>query len=229
LFKYSALCFVTLVLTATAAVSAEAKELKSDKDRLSYSIGASIAINLKKEKTDFDLDLMIKGLKDAAAGKKLAIPEKEARMILGKYQIDLRKRLMKERKQATIDNKQKSDAFLAANKKKKGVETLPGGIQYKIIKQGKGPIPQLQNEIEVNYRGSLIDGTVFDETQPGHPATLKVASLISGWKQAITHMPAGSKWHIVIPPELAYGDRGVGTDIGPNEALVFDVELLSVK
>ena len=229
MFKHSVLYFVALAFAGTVAVSVQAKELKSDKDRLSYSIGASIATNLKKEKTDFDVNLVIQGLKDAAGGKKLAIPEKEARMILGKYQIELRKRMTEERKLATLDNKQKGDAFLAENQKKKGVVTLPGGVQYNVIKQGKGEIPQLQNEIEVNYRGSLIDGKVFDETEPGQPATLKVSSLIPGWKQAITNMPLGSKWHIVIPPQLAYGDRGVGTDIGPNEVLVFDVELLAIK
>lgn len=229
MFKHSVLRLVALAVIGTMAVSAQAQELKSDKDRLSYSIGASIAANLKKENTDFDVNLVIQGLKDAAAGKKLAVPEKEARMILGKYQIELRKRMMEERKQATTENKQKGDAFLAENEKKKGVVTLPGGVQYTVVKQGKGEMPQLQNEIEVNYRGSLINGKVFDETEPGQPATLKVSSLIPGWKQAITHMPLGSKWHIVIPPQLAYGDRGVGTDIGPNEVLVFDVELLAIK
>jgi FKBP-type peptidyl-prolyl cis-trans isomerase len=229
LFKNSVLYFVALTSLGAVACSAQAKEIKSEKDRLSYSIGASIGTNLKKEGTDFDLNLLIKGLQDATHGKKLAIPEKDQRVILGTYQTELRKRLMAERQLAIVDNKKKGDAYLAANKAKKGVVTLPGGVQYRVIKEGKGQIPQLQNEIEVNYRGTLIDGTQFDATEPGHPATLRVSSLITGWKQAISKMPVGSKWQIVIPPELAYGERGVGTDIGPNQVLVFDVELLGIK
>ena len=136
---------------------------------------------------------------------------------------------MLSRRQASVENKKKGDAFLAEFQAKKGVSALPGGVLYSVIKEGKGKKPLSTDAIEVYYSGSLINGKQFDATEPGHPAILKVASLINGWKQALTSMPTGSKWHIVIPSQLAYGERGAGNDIGPNEVLVFDVELVSIK
>jgi FKBP-type peptidyl-prolyl cis-trans isomerase FklB len=107
--------------------------------------------------------------------------------------------------------------------------TLPSGVLYKVIKEGDGRKPQETDTVEVNYRGALINGTEFDAVEPGHPASLKVSQLIPGWKQALNVMPVGSKWQVVIPSQLAYGERGVGNDIGPNEVLVFDLELLAIK
>lgn len=227
--KYAMIYLCSFVLVSGQAWSEEAKEIKSDKDKLSYSIGASIGKNLKKETVDVDLGLLIKGLENGLTGEKLAIPEKEVRQVMSAYQSELRKKLMVNRQQAAEENKKKSEAFLAENKAKKGVTTLPSGVQYTIIKEGKGKKPTESDMVEVNYRGALANGTEFDATEPGHPANLKVSSLIAGWKQALSMMPAGSKWQIVIPPQLAYGERGVGSYIGPNEALVFEVELLAIK
>ena len=204
-------------------------EIKTDKDKLSYSIGASIGKNLKKEATDIDIDLLIKGLKNAIAGEKLLMSDNDVRQVMGSYQSELRKRSMVTKQEALVANKKKGDDFLAANKTKDGVVVLPSGIQYQIIKAGNGKKPVDSDMIEVNYRGSLIDGTTFDATQPDHPANFKLASLISGWKEALKLMPTGSKWKIFIPSQLAYGERGVGSDIGPNETLIFEVELLAIK
>jgi FKBP-type peptidyl-prolyl cis-trans isomerase FklB len=102
-------------------------------------------------------------------------------------------------------------------------------VLYKVIQEGSGRKPLESDMVEVNYRGSLIDGTQFDATEPGHPANLKVSALINGWKQALSMMSVGSKWHIVVPAQLAYGERGVGSDIGPNEVLVFELELVAIK
>jgi FKBP-type peptidyl-prolyl cis-trans isomerase FklB len=184
---------------------------------------------LKKEGTDVDVNLLIKGIKTALAGKKTAIADRDMQQILGTYQNELRQHAKMTRQQATVDNKKKGDAYLAENKTKTGVVELPSGIQYKILKEGQGNKPAESDMVQVNYRGTLINGTEFDLTEPGHPAKLKVSALIPGWKQALTLMPIGSKWQIVIPSALAYGERGVGGDIGPNEVLVFEVELLSIN
>jgi FKBP-type peptidyl-prolyl cis-trans isomerase FklB len=125
--------------------------------------------------------------------------------------------------------KLKGDAYLVDYKKQNGVQVSPGGILYKVLKEGSGRKPAESDMVEVNYRGALINGKEFDATEPGKPATLKVAALIPGWKQALSMMPVGSKWQIVIPPSLGYGERGVGNDIGPNEVLVFDLELVAIK
>jgi FKBP-type peptidyl-prolyl cis-trans isomerase FklB len=217
------------IFASSQAWSAEVSEIKTEKDKLSYSIGASIGKNLKKEDTNIDLNLLIKGIKNGLAGERLAIPDKQIRLILGTYQSELRKKMMATKQQATVDNKNKGDAFLADNKSKNGVKVLDSGVQYTVLKAGNGKKPSEADSVVVDYRGTLINGDEFDSTEAGNPATLKVSSLIAGWKQALTQMPVGSKWKLFIPPQLGYGERGVGSDIGPNEVLVFEVELLSIK
>jgi len=130
---------------------------------------------------------------------------------------------------ATEDNKKKGEAFLQANKAKEGVVALPNGLQYKVLKAGDGRKPLESDMVLCHYRGTLLDGTEFDSTEAERPATLKVSALINGWKEALKLMPAGSKWQLAIPPQLAYGERGVGGDIGPNETLLFEVELVAIK
>jgi FKBP-type peptidyl-prolyl cis-trans isomerase FklB len=200
-----------------------------DKTTLSYSIGASIGKNLRKEHADVDQDQLILGFKNALAGEKLAFPDKLLRQVLSRYQSDLRQRMMAEKKDAMSLNKKAGEEFLALNKSKPGVLLLPSGVQYKVLQPGSGPRPLDSDSIEVYYRGTLLDGSEFDATEPGHPATLKIASLIPGWREALKSMPSGSTWQLVIPAAQAYGERGVGSDIGPNETLIFEVSLLSIK
>lgn len=225
--NFALLC--VLVLSAGQALAADKTVLKSDKDKLSYSIGASIGRNLKNENTDIDLNILITGMKAALAGDKTLLSDKEIRQVMNDYQTQMRQQNMAKKQQAVSENKKQSDAFLAKYKTEKDVKTLPGGVLYKIIKEGNGKKPLGSDMIEVYYRGTLVNGKEFDATESGHPATLKVSALIAGWKQALGEMPVGSKWQIVIPPELAYGERGVGAEIGPNEVLVFDVELVAIK
>jgi FKBP-type peptidyl-prolyl cis-trans isomerase FklB len=229
MFKQILVLLFGTVFATSQAWSAEVSEIKTEKDKLSYSIGASIGKNLKKEETNIDLNLLIKGLKNGLAGERLVIPDKEIRIILGTYQSELRKKMMATKQQATADNKKKGDAFLTENKAKNGVKVLESGVQYTVLKAGNGRKPTEADMVVVDYRGTLINGDEFDATEQGKPATLKVASLIAGWKQALTQMPVGSKWKLYIPSQLGYGERGVGSDIGPNEVLVFEVELLSIK
>ena len=218
-----------LLLLASAARGEDPVALKTDKERLSYAVGASIGRNLSRESTDVDLDVLIRALKDSTQGRKLQLTEKEIRLLMSDYEKELRKQANARRQKATNENLQKGEAYLAEFRKKPGVQVTPGGVLYQVLKEGSGRRPIETDTVEVNYRGSLIDGNEFDATEPGHPSELKVMALIGGWKQALTMMNSGSKWHIVIPSHLAYAERGAGSDIGPNEVLVFDVELLAVK
>jgi len=229
MLKRTFLTAFALTLFASNAWSEDAAAFKNDKERLSYSIGASIGKNLNKDTTDVDLPVLIEGLKESLAGKKLKLTDKEIRVLMNDYEKQLRKQANDRRQKAVVENREKGSAFLEDFKKQPGVQVSPGGVLYKVIKEGSGPRPIETDTVQVNYRGSLINGTEFDATEAGHPAELKVTSLISGWKQALTLMNVGSKWHIVIPSHLAYGERGVGSDIGPNEVLVFDVELVAIK
>jgi FKBP-type peptidyl-prolyl cis-trans isomerase FklB len=219
----------SLLLASGALWSAEAVALKSDKDRLSYSIGASIGKNLKSESAEVDLAVLIEGIKASLGGDKVLLTDKEIRQIMGDYQTQLRQRAQVKKQLALTDNKKKGDAYLADYQSQKGVLALPNGVLYKVLREGLGKKPIESDTVEVNYRGALTSGVEFDATEAGKPASLKVSSLIAGWKQSLSMMPVGSKWQIVVPAALAYGERGVGNDIGPNEVLVFDVELLAIK
>jgi FKBP-type peptidyl-prolyl cis-trans isomerase FklB len=218
-----------LALACSQAWAADAPVLKTDKDKLSYGIGASIGSNLRKESANIDLNLLIQALKTSLAGEPTLMPEPEIRQVLADYQTKQRQQNQANRQRATLDNKKSGDVFLADFKTQAGVQAAANGLLYKVIKQGSGNKPTEADQVEVAYRGTLTNGKVFDATQEGHPATLKVGSLIAGWKQALALMQAGSKWQVVVPPELAYGERGVGADIGPNEVLVFEVELIAIK
>lgn len=220
---------LVFLFVAAQANGDEAPVLKTQKEVLSYGIGVNIAKSFKKNEVEFDHDLLMRGLKDAFSGEKLLVPEKELRKAMNAFQGELRRKEAAAHREAAVENKAKGDAFLAENKAKGGVVALASGVQYKILKEGDGRKPTDADMVECNYRGALLDGTEFDGTEPGKPATLKVAQLIAGWKETLKLMPEGSKWQIFIPPQQAYGHRGVGSDIGPNETLVFEVELLAVK
>jgi FKBP-type peptidyl-prolyl cis-trans isomerase FklB len=218
-----------LALIAGQVFAEDSAVIKTDKDKLSYSIGAAIGKNFKNEGTEVDVGLLVEGLKNSLAGDKLLVPEKDMRQLMNDYQTQLRQKMAAKRQQAVLDNKKKGEAYVADYKSQPGVVASPSGVLYKIIKEGTGRKPAESDIVEVNYRGALTNGTEFDATEPGKPAKLKVSALIPGWKQALSMMPVGSSWHIVIPAVLAYGERGVGNDIGPNEVLVFDLELLAIK
>jgi FKBP-type peptidyl-prolyl cis-trans isomerase FklB len=222
--------FLLIALLVAQASAAEAPLLKTEKDKVSYGIGVDVARHFKQQGIEFDLDLVIKGLRDAASGQKLLMPEAELRKTLTTVQTDLRRKQALIRRAPAEANKKKGEAFLADNKTQNGVVTLPSGLQYKILKAGDGKKPTYTNTVECHYRGTLIDGTQFISTQPGQPATFKVReAIIPAWIEALPLMPVGSKWKLFVPPQLGYGARAVGTNIGPNETLIFDLELLAIK
>jgi FKBP-type peptidyl-prolyl cis-trans isomerase FklB len=219
------------VMLLISQVNAEEKlVLKDQKDKVSYSIGMEIGNNLKKQSIDIDLDILVQGIKDSFSGNKTLLTEQEFRDTITALQKELKAKQIERAKELAEKNKEEGEAFLAENKKKEGVITLPSGLQYKVITEGTGEIPKLTDTVTVNYRGTLIDGTEFDSSfRRGQPATFTVNGVIAGWIEALQLMKVGSKWQLFIPSTLAYGERGAGRDIGPNATLIFDIELLSIK
>ena len=177
-----------------------------------------------------DPEILVKGLSDALSGGKTLMTDEEAKTTIVAIQADIRKKQEEMMKAAGVANKKQGDAFLASNKMKEGVVTLPDGLQYKVITPGTGPKPQASDTVICNYKGTLIDGTEFDSSyKRGQPATFPVDKVIPGWTEALKLMPAGSKWQLFIPPDLAYGARGPSPLIGVDSTLIFDIELISIQ
>jgi FKBP-type peptidyl-prolyl cis-trans isomerase FklB len=217
------------ILLAATVYAAEQPELKTDKDKVNYAIGVNIIGNLKLQGVEIDLDLVMKGMKDANSGGKLLLSDEEIRNGIDKYQTAVRQKRTQITAKAAEDNKKEGTAFLEENKKKDGVVTLPSGLQYKVLKAGEGKKPTNADTVECNYRGTLINGTEFDSSyRTGKPAAFKVSGVIPGWTEALKLMPVGSKWQLFIPSQIAYGERGSGR-IGPNATLIFEVELVAIK
>lgn len=210
--------------------SAANPKLPTQKDQISYAIGMNIGKGLHHESIDVDPNLVLQGMKDALAGGQTLMTDEQVQATMQQLQGQVREREMAKKQEEAETNKKAGDAFLAANKTKPGVVTLPSGLQYKVLKEGTGPKPTADDVVVCNYRGTLIDGQEFDSSyKGGEPAKFPVKGVIKGWTEALQLMPVGSKWQLVLPPDLAYGDRGAGSVIGPNQTLVFEVELLSIE
>jgi len=209
--------------------------LKTEKDKASYAIGMNIgkglAENMKKDQVEVNNDILLRGLKDALAGNKSLLTDEQIQAALTTLQNDLRKHQQELHDAEVAKNSSAGTAFLAANKAKPGVVTLPSGLQYKIITEGNGPKPTANDVVICNYKGTLIDGTEFDSSyKRGKPASIPVGRVIKGWTEALQMMPVGSKWQLYIPPTLGYGEAGTnGGPIGPNATLIFEVELMSIQ
>jgi len=216
-------------MVAVQAGSEEAPVLKTEKDKVSYGLGVDLARNSKRNGVEIDPDLVLKGIKDGLSGEKLLIPEEELRHSIIEVQTEMRQRQARMRSASEI-NRQRGEAFLAENKTKEGVVALPSGLQYKILKAGEGKKPTETDTVEINYRGTLLDGTEFISSKPDLPGTFKVQeAFLPGLKEVLPLMPVGSKWRLFVPSQLAYGDRGVGRQVGPKETIIFEVELLTIK
>jgi FKBP-type peptidyl-prolyl cis-trans isomerase FklB len=219
-----------IVLLAGQVVAEETQTLKTEKEKLSYSIGMEIGSNLKRQAIDVEVDLLLKGLKDGFSGGKTLLSPEEVRNVLTTFQKEMMAKQKEEARVLGEKNKKEGEAFLAENKKKPGVVTLPSGLQYKVIKAGTGKKPKATDTVKTHYRGTLLDGTEFDSSyRRGGPATFPVKGVIPGWTEALQLMEEGAKWQLFIPPHLAYGERGAGPAIGPNATLIFEVELISVQ
>jgi FKBP-type peptidyl-prolyl cis-trans isomerase FklB len=221
---------VLLSGSACARQTTTSADLKTDKDKASYAVGLSVGKSLQKESIDVDPMIVEQGLKDALAGGKTLMTDEEAKAAMTALRVVAQKNQEAKMAQAGDANKQEGDAFLAANKAKDGVVTLPSGLQYKILTAGTGAKPTAADTVICNYKGTLINGKEFDaSSKHGGPATFPVSGVIKGWTEALQLMPVGSKWQLFIPPDLAYSQRGAGGDIGPGATLIFEVELVSIK
>ena len=221
---------------SAAAKTAASKDepvtaLTTNKQKASYAIGMNWGTGLHRQNIDVDSAALIQGMKDALAGGKTLLTEDEARTALMQLQKEVQEKQQAKAAAEGDANKKEGEAFLAANKSKEGVVTLPSGLQYKILKEGTGPKPTATDSVVCNYKGTLINGTEFDSSyKRGEPATFPVTGVIKGWTEALQLMPVGSKWQLFIPSDLAYGPRGTpGGPIGPNATLIFEVELISIK
>jgi len=205
--------------------------LDSEKAKVSYALGMSYAASLKKQSIEFDEGAFAQGLKDALSGGSTLLTDEQVRAIIVAFQAELREKQREKARLAAETNKKAGDAFLEANKAKEGVVTLASGLQYKVLAAGTGAKPTASDTVICNYRGTFIDGTEFDSSAThGGPATFPVSGVIRGWTEALQLMPVGAKWQLFVPSDLAYGERGAGGGkIAPNSALVFEVELVSIK
>lgn len=214
----------------SATTSQSASPLATDKDKLSYAIGMNIGATLHQQSMDIDPKVLARGIADTLAGGKTLLTDEESKAVLEQLQEKMRSEQEAKIQAAAETNKKEGDVYVAANRAKDGVVTLPSGLQYKILRAGTGPKPTLTDTVVCQYQGTLINGKVFDSSyQRGQPVTIPVGKVIKGFTEALQLMPVGSKWELVIPPDLAYGDRGAGADIGPNSTIIFDVELLSIQ
>jgi len=221
---------VVVGLMATQVNCARAPLIKTQKEKVSYSIGVSVAKSFKPQGIEVDAETLVKGLRDELSGVKLLMTEDEIRATMSKFQAELSQKQTQGTKTASATNKKEGADFLAKNKTNQGVVTLSSGLQYKILKAGNGKKPIGSDMVECHYRGTLINGTEFDSSyRRGQAASFLVAGVISGWTEALKLMPVGSKWQLFIPPQLAYGAQGAGRDIGPDATLIFEVELLAIK
>jgi len=227
-------CFLVLMLLLVFninAFSTEKKEQLLEKEdlekQISYALGYDIFDKLK-ENMELDLTFFMMGAEDSHENQP-KMTEEKLRQILTSYQRLARQKQIEKIKEESTANRAKGVKFLEENKQAQGVVTLPSGLQYKVLEQGDGPLPKDTDTVECHYKGSLIDGTIFDSSyQRGKPATFQVSGVIQGWIEALQMMKVGSKWMLYIPPDLAYGDRGAGPVIKPGSTLVFEVQVLGI-
>ena len=216
--------------TSKKSTTAAPLTLKTDAEKQSYAMGMNLGTNLHRQGITLNPALVARGLKDAQAGGKTLLTEDEARAVMTQLQAAVRQKMEAKSKDESAANRKAGEAFLADNKSKPGVVDLPDGLQYKILKDGTGPKPTASDTVSCDYKGTLISGKEFDSSaKHGGPASFPVSGVIKGWTEALQLMPVGSTWQLFIPADLAYGDRGAGSDIAPGETLIFEVTLDSIE
>ncbi|MGD0229927.1 MAG: FKBP-type peptidyl-prolyl cis-trans isomerase [Syntrophorhabdales bacterium] len=229
-YRAQAVIIAGMVLAAGVVHGADGQTLRTDKEKTSYAVGAQMGTDMKKYRMDVDPDVVAKGFRDAYTGGKLLLNDREMSQALADTQKQMAARSADVIKEDAEKNRQEGEAFLARNKTMEGVKTLPDGLQYRVIKAGAGRTPRPTDKVVVHYRGTFIDGTEFDSSyRRGQPLVFPVNSLVRGWTEALQLMKVGSKWQLFIPPQLAYGPQGAPPAIGPNETLIFELELVSIQ
>jgi FKBP-type peptidyl-prolyl cis-trans isomerase FklB len=203
-----------------------AKEPKSQKEQFSYTVGFQVGLDFKRKGLDIDPDAVTQAIRDVLADKEPRLSQEQMQAALQNFQQEM----MEKRKALAEENLKKSQAYLDKNKGKSGVKVTASGLQYEVLQAGTGAKPKLTDSVEVHYHGTLTDGRVFDSSvKRGKSVTFPINGVIPGWQEALPMMKKGSKWRVTIPPELAYGPNGSPPAIGPNEALVFEIELIDIK
>lgn len=225
--------FIALALLPICVNAGEvipsAQPFKNKEEATSYALGIQTGRTLTKDGLPIDFEIFIRGLKDQVEHKEIAIPEADLRQILTDFQNQLRREMKNKHALLAVENNQKGEAFLNENKAKSGVTSLPSGLQYSVIKTKPGTDhPTDGDTVSVVYKGTLIDGRVFDATKEGEPISMNLDQVIPGFKEGLKLMTVGSRYRLFIPGALAYGPRSVGSDIGPNETLIFEVELFGI-
>jgi FKBP-type peptidyl-prolyl cis-trans isomerase FklB len=216
-------------IVAMPVVGEELKTLKTEEQKVGYSFGTMLGKRMVSDTPELDINAFVQGIKDGFTGQPPLLTEAQINEVIQDFQVKQREVQMAKFEKIADDNKVQGDAFLAENKGKEGVKTTASGLQYRIIKAGSGVKPGVSDTVKVHYEGSLINGTVFDSSiKRGEPVSFPVGGVIKGWTEALQIMPEGSKWQLFIPSDLAYGPGG-NRNIGPNEVLLFDVELLEVQ
>lgn len=215
------------ILVATPALAAET--LKSDREKVSYMIGMDVGQSLMQIKDEVDVEIMARAIADVLAGRDTALSRDEANQVREAFMQRLQQEFAEKRAKQAEENKKAGEAFLAENRKRKGVQVTGSGLQYEVVKEGNGKKPSATDQVKVHYVGTLIDGTKFDSSRDrGQPATFPLNGVIPGWTEGLQLMSEGSIYKLYIPSELAYGEQGTQGLIGPNATLIFEVELLEV-
>ena len=217
-------------LGAVLTVACTGGDPESLRERASYAIGVDIANNIEQMQDDIDLDVLIQGLRDALSDRDPRMDQEEMSQVLQEFMTSVQAANAQRRDELMETNQQEGAAFLAENGSKEGVTETPSGLQYEVLTQGDGPLPQATDVVSVHYEGRLLNGKVFDSSyERGEPATFPLNNVIAGWTEGVQLMNVGSKFRFYIPGDLAYQERGAGADIGPNATLIFDVELLAIE
>lgn len=221
--------FAALALTLiTGCAMADSKpSFQTLEEKISYIIGFQFGTDMKKDQIAVSPEVFIQGMQAGLAGAAPALDEKQMAQAMDEFRVKMMAQQQAKLKQQAAENKKKGDAFRAEYKKKPGVKTLPNGIMYRVITEGKGPSPKPTDIVQAHYTGKLVDGAKFDSSEGrDKPVSFPLDGVIQGWSEALQHMNKGAKWEIVLPPEMAYGDRQVGPMIGPGSTLVFEVQLV---
>ncbi len=230
MIKRVALVVLAISVLSCGFVFAADEELKTDSDKLSYMLGMDIGAFLKEIPREVDFDIFISGIKDTFKGEKTLLTQEEAVQIKQEFVKEMQMEAIKKMNEISEKNKKDGEAFLAENKKKKGIITTASGLQYEVLKKGTGATPKIDDKVTVHYSGTLIDGTEFDSSyKRGEPVTFPLNGVITGWGEGLQLMKVGGKSRLFIPSELAYGEQGAGQQIPPNSVLIFDVELLGIE
>lgn len=212
-----------------STTSSEPTEPKTDKEKISYAIGVNMAQSIGNIIDEIDLAMLQKGMSDRVQGKELLVPDEEARHLLQAFSQKVMAKEQEEIAKTAQKNLEEGQAYLEENKTREGVNVTQSGLQYKVLKEGEGKSPDESDRIMVHYKGTKLDGTVFDSSyERGQPATFQANQVIEGWTEGVQLMKEGGKYKLFIPAGLAYGEAGAGQQIGPNEVLIFEVELLEV-